>query len=82
MISNSLEWSNIEIDLMRKANKLGNKADLSRMINNIRKEVTELSKAEVVARRGPKYEAIDRLNRINQDIELIEEYILVAALIG
>ena len=52
------------------------------MIENIRAEVTQLSRAEVEARRGKKHHAEDLLVKINQDIEMIEEYLLVAALIG
>jgi hypothetical protein len=52
------------------------------MINNIGTEVTLLSKAEVLARRGNKTSAIELLEKINNDIELVEEFILVAALMG
>jgi hypothetical protein len=52
------------------------------MIENIRAEVTALSKAEVEARQGRKHHAEELLIRVNQDIEMVEEYLLVAALLG
>jgi hypothetical protein len=52
------------------------------MIDNIGVEVTALSKAEVLARRGSKHVAEEILLKINTDIEMVEEFILVAALIG
>ena len=82
MITNSLEWSNIEIDLLRKANKLSYGRDLRKMIYNIHSEVSELARAEVEARRGHKHKAEELLIKINQDMDMVREYILVAALIG
>jgi hypothetical protein len=52
------------------------------MIRNISIEVSELSKAEVQARQGKKGRAAELLIKINQDIEMIEEYLLVAAILG
>jgi hypothetical protein len=52
------------------------------MIDNVGVEVTALSKAEVLARRGSKHFAEEILVKINNDIEMIEEFILIAALIG
>jgi len=52
------------------------------MIDNIRTNVTKLSIAEIDARRGRKLAAEELLTQINEDIDLIEGYLLVAALIG
>jgi hypothetical protein len=52
------------------------------MIDNIGAEVTLLSRAEVLAKRGDKHSAPRLLEQINNDIKLLEEFILVAALIG
>jgi hypothetical protein len=52
------------------------------MINNIRTEVTQLSKAEVAARTGKIHAAENLLNKINEDIEILEGFLLVAALLG
>jgi hypothetical protein len=52
------------------------------MIENIKSEVTALSKAEVEARQGKLRRAEDLLSKINEDIQLVEEYILIATLLG
>lgn len=82
MISNSLEWPPIERDLIRQSLKLSNKKDLLSMIRNISDEVADLSRAEVDARRGKKYKAATMLTKVNEDIRLVEEYVLIAALLG
>jgi len=56
--------------------------EILRMINNIQSEIVLLSKAEVDARRGNTLKSTELLERINNDIEMIEEYLIVAALIG
>jgi len=86
MIRNSLDWTCIESTLRHQANTKidtpDNRYQVCRMINNIGAEITLLSKAEVLARRGNRHSAIELLEKINNDIELVEEFILVAALIG
>jgi hypothetical protein len=52
------------------------------MINNIRIEVTKLSRAEVMARTGRGHLAEELLVKINEDIETVEGFLLVAALLG
>jgi hypothetical protein len=52
------------------------------MIRNIGLEVTELSKAEVLARTGRSTLAEELLVKINEDIETVEGFLLVAALLG
>lgn len=82
MISNSLEWNSLEDSLRRRAKGLLYSKEISRMIDNVRADVNELSIAEIDARRGKKLVAEDKLRQINNDIELIEGYLLIAALIG
>jgi hypothetical protein len=82
MIQNSLDWPPIEVTLLRKASSLVHGADVKKMIGNIQHQVTELSRAEVLVRQGQKHRADALLIRINNDIELVEEYLLVAALLG
>ena len=82
MITNSLEWNKLETTLRHQAKGLIHSQDVLRMIDNIGPEVTQLSIAEVLARRGRKGPAKEMLDKINQDIEMVEEYILVAALLG
>jgi hypothetical protein len=82
MITNSLEWTKQETALRRKAMNLNQYPDILKMLNSITKEVSQLSQAEVRVRAGRKHDADEILVKVNQDIELVEEYILVAALIG
>lgn len=82
MIKNSLEWSPVESELIHKSLGLVHGKEIRKMIRNIQLEVKQLSKAEVDARRGKKLRAQDLLVKINDDIELVEGYLLVAALIG
>lgn len=82
MITNSLEWNNLEDSLRRQAKGLTHGREICKMIDNIRVEVTKLSIAEIDARRGKKLAAKEILRKINDDIELVEGYLLIAALIG
>lgn len=82
MIKTSLDWSVYETALLHKTQNLGHGKEVRKMIGNIRSEVTKLSKAEVEQRRGKKHATDDLLIKINEDIEMIEEYLLMAALIG
>lgn len=53
-----------------------------KMIHNIGFKIADLSRAEIDARRGKPYRAQELLKQINDDIEMIEEYLLVAILVG
>ncbi len=81
-ISSSLDWAHVESELMLQTTGLMYQSDVCSMIRNIQTTVTELSKAEVEARHGRPYKARELLIKVNNDIELVEGYILVAALIG
>lgn len=81
-ITDSIEWAAIEDHLMEKSAKLKHEREVRKLIRNLRSKVTELSKAEVEMRRGRTNNVSSLLNIINNDIEMVEEYILVAALIG
>ena len=82
MIKTSLYWSAYETNLLRKTKKLAHGKEVRKMIVNIHAEVTKLSKAEVELRHGNKHATEEILVKINNDIEMVEEYLLVAALIG
>lgn len=82
MIYTSLDWPPIEASLLRKAASLVYSADVKKMISNIQSEITELSRAEVLVRQGKKHHADSLLVQINADIELVEEYLLIATLLG
>lgn len=81
-IERSTDWNNLETALFKKARGLTYGDQIHKMIGNIGSKVTELSRAEVLARRGQKQLAATLLEQVNNDIELVEEYLLVAALLG
>lgn len=85
-IRNSLDWAYADTVLRTRINSRissgMNKAQLHKMIDNIGTEVTSLSKAEVMARQGSRINAEHLLEKINADIDAVDEFILVAALIG
>lgn len=81
-IKNSLEWSVIEDRLRKKSHGLTHERQIRKMIENLKSDVTELSKSEVLERRTQRKITEPLLNKINENIQMIEEYILVAALIG
>lgn len=80
MITNSLDWAKEETFLRKNARSIKFNRDAYKMIDNIRAEVTKLSIAEIAARRGRPAEARQLLIKINQDIELLKEYIVIGAL--
>lgn len=82
MIKNSLDWAKIETNLIHKSMNYKHGREVRQMIRNISFEVNDLSRAEVNARRGKKLPAEELLTKINHDIEVVEEFLLVAALIG
>jgi len=82
MITNSIEWASVETALLRRAAKLSNGKDISKMIRNLNIEVTNLSRAEVGLRQGNRNHAEECLKKVNADIEMIEEYLLIAVLMG
>ena len=81
-IASSTEWATVETALINNTSKLMFRKDVIAMIRNIQPLVTELSKAEVNQRRGLSNNVDELLIKINDDIDLVEGYILVAALIG
>lgn len=85
-IENSLEWLPIKTHLWEmvfgKVEDVRNCRQLKTLINNIDSKVSELSKAEVEDRRGRSSKREYLIEQINTDIQLVEEFILVAALIG
>jgi len=81
-IKSSLEWDPIKTELLRQAGRLTHGSDIRKMISNISTKITELSKAEVAARRGRSNLAVELLKEINEDLVTVEEFLLVAALLG
>lgn len=85
-IESSLDWANAETTLKHMVGTgvqdRINKQQLYRMIHNLGLEITNLSKAEVLARQGNKKASHEILKKINNNIEEVEEFMLVGALIG
>jgi len=81
-LQKSTDWSSIEIALSSKCRNLAHSSDVKRMIRNIGLEVTQLSKAEVLARSGRSNKSAELLIKINEDLETVEGFLLVAALLG
>lgn len=82
IIQSSLDWAPIESLLLHQISKLMYARDLRAMIKNIQIDVTALSKAEVEMRRNHSNNVKELLTKINDDIDLVEGYVLVAALMG
>lgn len=82
MIKNSLQWADVESTMRRQSAHLQHGTEVRRMISNIHAKVVKLSQAEVEARRGKKLRAEELLKEINDDIETVEGFLVVAALLG
>jgi len=84
-IKTSLDWANIETTLRKqvrtKIRISSNRVQINRMIDNLGKVITELSKEEVLERRGHSNNVLKLLAQIEEDIDSIEEFIIIAALI-
>lgn len=81
-IETSIDWNKVQLLLHRRTLNLLYRDELNKMIDNIGTKVTKLSKAEVEYRRHRANSSLELLEDINSDIEVIEEYIVVAALLG
>lgn len=81
-IKDSINWYLVENDLKTKGRRLHDNADLLDMLRNVGNQVSELSREEVKARSHRSNRAPELLERINSDIEMIEEYLLIAMLAG
>lgn len=80
-IERAIDWNKVSVDLSSQMNGIGYNPDLVRMLNNIDKMVTELSKLEVGVRRIQKLSMLDdRVAEINKAIDHLEKLILMANL--
>jgi ribosomal 30S subunit maturation factor RimM len=83
IIKTATDWNSIKYDLIKSSRKLSNFKDIKKIIDNIDKDITALSRLEVVFRqRSNKTSLIPYLEKINTDIDMTRDYILVATLIG
>jgi hypothetical protein len=88
-ISNSLEFATVFDALNKQIHtpsiKWSHRRDLLKLLDNIEDSVHELSKIEVEYRRRPstglKVKVDDRLEKINSDIEQLEQYITFGLLL-
>ncbi len=78
----SLDWPDTEKYLRDLAKDIRCKTDIEKFIKNIYIEVIELSRAEVAARHGSKTSFNETLQKINSDIGMVEEFILISKLVG
>lgn len=80
-IKNSTEWQQVLTALTIDLNQLGYNPDLMRMMRNIGAMVTDLSKAEVEARRiHNSKNLVAPLEKINKSIKHLEQFLLMARL--
>ena len=82
MIHQSIDWNFYESDLIKKSLNLKHSGEIRQMILNIRPLIEQLSIAEVEARQGKRQKAKDILSNVNENIQLVEEYLLIAAILG
>lgn len=80
-ISSSVDWAKIEPELREQLRAIGYNSDLYKLKNNIEIMVRELSKKEVEARRTRSSGYLKNdIEKINQSIKTLENWILLAAL--
>jgi hypothetical protein len=80
-IKTSTEWQQVLTALTVDLNQLGYNPDLMRMMRNIGAMVTDLSKAEVEARRIHNNKNLtEPLEKINKSIKHLEQFLLIARL--
>jgi hypothetical protein len=82
IIQSSLDWAPVESLLLHQISRPMYGHVLRKMIKNIQIDITALSRAEVEMRRHHSNNVKELLTKINDDIDLVEGYILVAALMG
>jgi hypothetical protein len=82
-IETALDWGVVGVELTIQLNQLPYNRDLRRMLRNLDEMVTELSKAEVEARRihKPEYTK-DKVDKINKAIDHFEKLLLIAQLMN
>jgi hypothetical protein len=80
-IERAIDWNKVSNSLSSQMNGIGYNPDLVRMLKNIDKMVTELSKLEVAIRRTGKFSMLDdNVVEINKAIDHLEKLILMANL--
>lgn len=82
-IENSLDWQAVHTELRTQIGQLPFNPDLRRMLNNISNMVSDLSQAEVEARRISKMSYTEtKVVQINDAIKHLEKLLLIAKLMS
>ena len=80
-IQNALEWPVVRNELRIALAKIASNHDLYKLLSNVDKMVTELSKAEVQARQRKNDVVVEtQLTHINDSIQYIQKMLLYFAL--
>lgn len=80
-IERAIDWHDTSNHLRTQMSAIGYNPDLHKMLSNIDKMVSELSKLEVTFRRTQKYSVLDdRVLQINNAINHLEKLLLIAKL--
>jgi hypothetical protein len=80
MINSSLDWISEEAKILSYMPDKKHRKQLKMMLNAIQLKISKLSKLEVLERSSNKKLTKDLLHEINDDIDLIKEYIVIAKL--
>jgi hypothetical protein len=81
-IKTALEACEVCDNLRKDLSKLRYNPDLNKMLKNIEKMVTEISKLEVTCRRTPSKHILETpLKKLNESITHLEKLILIAKLV-
>lgn len=82
MIGSSLDWDLRRQSLKAQIKELPYNPDLKKLLSNIDEMVDDLSRAEVFARRYKKsIEDLPEVKKVNDAIQTLEKWIMLAALI-
>lgn len=82
-IKTALDWNDVHSELRAQLNVLPYNPDLRRMLNNITNMVTELSQLEVETRRtGKSVYTEKQISEINESINRLEKFLLIAKLMS
>jgi ribosomal protein S20 len=78
-LKRALDWQTISANLRKQLSNISYNPDLKQMLKNIEDMVSELSKAEVVARQTKRTSMLDtQVDKVNKSIKHLEKLILIA----
>lgn len=80
-IKTTADWFDVDTELQRQIRGVGYNRDLAKMKRNLDSMITDLSRAEVEARRTKNYRYIQpQIDQINNSIQSLEHWILMLML--